>query len=179
MKRTPSVLLVGAVLLAVVVATWAGCAASTKGTYVRATVGGRPISFTEPLATLSPIDGFLAVQGFHYIGQEREELLSVNIPKPRTGGRWPLRASGDGAWAAHFVREITTDHIEAYHTDENHVGTVVITRFDQTLKVVEGTFEFDAILSNRRGPRQGPDTVHVRKGAFRARYSIDRPSSSE
>ena len=134
-----------ATVLVIVIAVSDGCAPmrAPRDTYIRATVGDQPIrSFPGPRANqanLELVDGYLDIQGFHLIGPQTEELLSVSVPNPRTGGRWRLHSAGRGAWAAYFVREIPTDHIESYHTDESHGGTVVVTRFDSTRHIVEGT----------------------------------------
>lgn len=152
-----------------------GCAltAAEQDTHISASVRAQPVSnFPRPLASLELVDGYLDIQGFHLIGPQTEELLFLSIPSPHAGGRWRLRSSGRGAWAAYFVRETPTDAIESYHTDENHGGMVVVTHFDTTRRIVEGTFEFDGVLARRRGPRRNSDTLRVRGGSFRARYRI-------
>jgi hypothetical protein len=176
-QRAPGLPLVATVLV-ILMAVPNGCARmpGSHDTYVRATVGDVPVRvFPGPLdhrASLERVDGYFAIQGFHLLGPQTEELLSIRFPDPRQGGRWRLRSAGRGAWAAYFIREIPTDHIESYHTDESHGGTVVVTRFDSTRRIAEGTFEFDAVLARRRGPRRSPDTLSVRQGSFRVRYDV-------
>jgi hypothetical protein len=169
------------VAVMVVACSWTGCA--DQDTYIRASVRAQPVSnFPGPLANLERVDGYLDIQGFHRIGPQTEELLSLHIPNTHQGARLRLRSSGRGAWASYFVRETTTDDIESYHTDENHGGTAIVTQIDSARGIVEGTFEFDGVLARRRGPRQNSDTLRVRGGSFRVRYHIipadayDRPS---
>ena len=172
----------GLLAVMVMVGAWSAAALAAADTHISASVRAQPARFATPLANLELVDGYLDIQGFHLIGPQTEELLSLHIPNPRQGGRWRLRSSGRGAWASYFVREIPTDHIESYHTVENQGGTVVVTHFDSVRRIVEGTFEFDGFLARRRGPRLNSDTLRVRSGRFRVRYGIvpadayDRPS---
>jgi hypothetical protein len=140
-------------------------------TYIGAVVENEPIIFCQPVAALELVDGYLDIQGHQLTGPHSEELLSVHIPNPKTGGRWPLRSSGRGAWAGHFVRDIPTDHTEYHHTDDTLGGAVWVTSFDPKQHIIEGAFEFDG-NNNSKGVRRGPDTLRVRGGTFRARYRV-------
>lgn len=121
--------------------------------------------FWRPLAELQDVDGYLELQGFHYIDPDTEELVFLSVPAPTKDRRYFIGASGsDSGWAAYFTRQVRTDRTTSYHTDDSHHGTVVITRFDRFLHIVEGTFEFDAFR------KEDNRVLAVRKGKFSAMY---------
>jgi len=136
------------------------------------TRGGSLRIFPPPVANLELVDGYLDVEGFHNIGLTTEELVSVGVPNPREGGSWRLGSPEKGAWAAYFLRDSRTEAIESYDTNQQVGGEVRLTRFDPKRHLAEGTFQFDAPLHRRVGPRHLPDTLHIRNGKFRARYRI-------
>jgi hypothetical protein len=52
-----------------------------------------------------------------------------------------------------------------YQTDYTYLGTVTITKFDPTNRIISGTFQFDAL--NQNNPN---DIVHITEGRFDVTY---------
>jgi hypothetical protein len=93
------------------------------------------------------LDGDFLIQGI-----TQDETLTLKVPSPQEG----IYTLGEGS--ANYA---SFEDIEGnlFTTDPNGSGKVEITRWDTTEKVVDGTFNFTAIIP-------GVDTLVVQRGIF-------------
>ena len=105
---------------------------------------------------------WLHIQAYEFLDEDTDATLSLSIRNPRAGGRWKLGHSEDGATAIYAIHDITPDHTVPYWSDLKHPGTILLRRFDEKNRIIEGTFEFTGTA--------GAESLRVSQGSFKLRY---------
>jgi hypothetical protein len=142
------------------------------GAHIRAALGTQPVrnlgaSSGHISAWLDRQDGtWLEIQAYEFLDEDTDATLFLAVPNPRAGKRWTLGRSADGAWTRYTIHDITPDHVVSYGSVRDHSGSLVLGRFDEKKRIVEGTFEFVGAA--------GAETLRVSRGSFKLRvHSTD------
>jgi hypothetical protein len=121
---------------------------------------------TGVLASDSPIDarygqvtGILAIKAIHYYSSTDRETIKVTIFSPEEGETYILDAIGSSPLIGFDCNE--------YQIDTSATAIVTINKFDETDKIVSGTFEYTAI-----GQNGCSNTVEITDGRFDLVYRL-------
>jgi hypothetical protein len=126
-----------------------------------ATCNGTPVTFASITASLSSgrftITGVLPAQN----SSLQEVVLYTNL-----GATGTVTLNGASTTAGNtgmYGSGPSTSNLTQYWTDASNTGTMTITTFDATNKVMSGTFSFTAVQFY---PNPAPGTVTVTSGTF-------------
>jgi len=139
-----------------------------EGAQIRAALGAKAVRSLGATrghisAWLDHQDGtWLEIQAYEFLDDDTDATLYLSVPNPQEGKRWKLGRSADGAWTRYTIHDIVPDHVVSYATDSQHAGSLILQRFDEKSRIIEGTFAFLGAA--------GAETLRVSRGSFKLRY---------
>jgi hypothetical protein len=121
----------------------------------------------------------LNIQGYQ-LRQDSTCTLSISIREPQEGKTYVIGPLKSEARAIYTSATFPKNLLRSYSSSRANAGTLVLSRFDPKLRIVEGTFHF-VVLKNAQFTQDPttPDSLQVMNGRFRLGYDIPGPPTGQ